>query len=229
LAKKPFFSEREVRLARSFIKAIGGNASNGYLLLAVIAWQRAMTKSRDTFWKSLSRYSSVAAGQRLAARLKTRSMQDSKHYRGVLASLRRGGKASGFVEQARDFMLSVQLSAWDRKHYGYKPYEAGYWEEYTVWEYGRGLVTKRRWIEEQKEYDPLAVIWSKLTGHNIPKRYFIDRTVTRTVTPPKPKREPPRQPRSLVHVLPTPDYIGPYSARAFYDARPHLGSFLLPD
>ena len=37
-----------------------------------------------------------------------------------------------------------------------------------------------------------------------------------------------QQPRSLLHVLPQPDYLEPYAARDFYADRKHLGDFTLP-
>jgi hypothetical protein len=223
-----YYSEREVRLARSFIKATGGNATNGYLLLAVIAWQRAMTRSHDTFYKSLSKYAAVQAGQLLAARLKRKTQLDAKHYQGILASLRR--HASGdvaTVKQARDFMLSIQLSEWDKEHYGYKAeVREGYWKKVWTEVDGKGYF-KDTWFPPTPEYNPLAIIWQKMTGHNIPKQYFVDKGVT--VIQPKAKPPPPRQPRSLIHVLPKPDYIQPYGARTFYEARPHLGQYVLPE
>lgn len=231
MAKKPYFSEREVRLARSFIHAIGGNEKNGYLLLAVIAWQRAMGKNHETFWKSLSRYNAYTAGQKLAAKLKQRIQLDGKHFKGILAALRRNGKSAGYVEQARDFMVAIEQSNWDRQHYGYKAYEAGHWKTEQVWHqtgWASGYwETKVTWVPEQQEYDPLAITWAKLTGHNIPKAYFQD---SYTVMPTQPKqRDPHQQPRSLVHVQGAPNYIQPYAARDFYQQRPHLGANILPE
>lgn len=217
-----YFSEREVRLARSFLKAIKGNESNGYLLLAVIAWQRHMNKQGETFFKSLSKYSAKEAGIRLAKKLISRAGLDAKHFKGVLSSLRRtDDRASKQVTQARDFMLSLQLSAWTSTHYGYKAYKAGYWKTYSIPVHP---YTATVWIPEQQEYDPLANTWQTLTGHTIPKAYFIDGTTTVTTNPkqPDPPPPPPRQPRALIHVQPTPDYIGPYAAARFYDQRKHL-------
>lgn len=226
---KPFFSEREVRLARSFLKAIHGNEANGYLLLAVIAWQRAMTKGHETFFKSLLKYSAFTAGKLLAKKLLARTQLTPKQFAGILAALRRPAKGSANqITQARDFMLGVEQSSWDPKHYGYVSYVPGHWEDKWV-DTGRGYPEKKTvWVPEVQEVDPLAIIWSKLTGHNIPKAYFIDRA-GQTVKPPQVVKEPPRQPRSLAHVLPAPDYIGPYAARTFYEARPHLGANILPE
>lgn len=229
---KSFFSEREVRLARSFIHAIGGNEKNGYLLLAVIAWQRAMSKGHETFWKSLSKYSAFRAGQLLAAKLKRKAQLDHKSYGSILTALRRGGKDSGYADQARDFLRALSLSKWDKDHYGYKAYAQGHWDHKQVWHQtsasGSGYwEDKWTWVPEQQEEDPLQVLWAKLTGHNIPKKYFVDTVKTPATKTPKP--DPHRQPRSLTHVLPTPDYIGPYAARTFYEARPHLGANVLPD
>jgi hypothetical protein len=240
VAKKPFFSEREVRLARSFIKAIKGNESNGYLLLAVVAWQRAMTKSHDAFFKSLTKYSSVSAGRLLAQRLLRKGQLTPKQFKGVIAALRRNvgtaaKNAAAQVEQARDFMLGIEQSNWDPKHYGYVAFEEAHWGSKKVWHAlgatpGYGYwETQMVWVPEVQEVDPLAMIWSGLTGHNIPKQYFVDKAGA--VIQPKPvvTKEPPRQPRSLAHVLPKPDYIGPYAARTFYEARPHLGANVLED
>lgn len=232
MASKPFFSEREVRLARSFIKAIHGNPNNGYLLLAVIAWQRAMTKSHDAFFKSLSKYSSTVAGSKLAAKLVARANLDSKHYVGVLKSLRNTPKEAGYASQARDFILAISQSKWDKNHYGYKPYVEGHWETKMVYNPQYGEPTPQQvWVPTQEEVNPLEQSWAKLTGHNIPKAYFVDAAgSTTTVTPPPPPPKP-RQPRSLVHVLPEPDYIRPYGAANFYSGRPHLGDprNILPD
>lgn len=221
-----YFSEREVRLARSFIKAIGGNQTNGYLLLAVIAWQRAMTKSHETFWKSLSKYTPVRAGQLLANRLARKATLLPGQYKGLFQALRRSAKTqSGQVMQARDFMLIIQKSNWNKDHYGYKPYKAGYW---LTRELPNGK-TETIWVAEQQEYDPLAIIWSKLTGHNIPKAYFVDGTTTSTPVQPKAPKPRPQQPRSLLHVQPEPNYLQPYAARHFYEARAHLGNNVLRD
>lgn len=220
---KPFFSEREVRLARSFIKAIHGNEKNGYLLLAVIAWQRAMSKSHDTFWKSLTKYTAFRAGQLLAKKLALRSALDHKGYVGVIKSLRLSGTSANV---ARNFIAAIEASKWDRKHFGYVAHRDGHWLT-------RELPSGKKetiWVPEIKEQDPLLISWMKLTGHNIPKQYFVDKVYTPPPPiQPKPKPAPPQQPRSLVHVLPEPDYISPYGARVFYESRRHLGDNVLPE
>lgn len=214
------FSEREVRMARSFIKAIKGNESNGYLLLAVITWQRFMARGSEAFFKSLSKYTAFEAGRRLAAKLAQKAKLDPKSYGAVLKTLRRGAKSSSAtVTQARDFMIAISLSKWDKDKYGYKPYAAGKWVSYSIPVYPY-YATK--WVPEQQEEDPLAKAWAKLTGKTIPKQFFIDKVITVT-KPPKPRPEPPRQPRSLLHVRERPDYLLPYAAAGFYEARRHLG------
>jgi len=212
-----YYSEREVRMARSFIKAIKGNQSNGYLLLAVIAWQRHMSKGSEAFFKSLSKYTAFEAGRRLAAKLISNVNLDKKHYVGVLASLRR--TSGGSVKQARDFMVAIQLSKWDKNKYGYKPFAEGHWETYTI---SLPPFKIDKWVPEQQEHDPLAITWAKLTGQNIPKQFFIDKVITVTTPAPKPKPAPPRQPRSLLHVANPADYLLPYAASTFYAGRIHL-------
>jgi hypothetical protein len=225
---KPKVTQREVRLARSFLKAIGGSQTNTYLLLAVIAWQRAMAKAHDAFWKSLARYTASAAGFRLAQKLKARVKADGHHYVGVLQALRRAAKGdSALARQAVDFILALDKSKWDKKHYGYVPYVAGHYV--TTWEdTGRGYPEQVSvWVPDQQENNPLAVAWAALTNNpGIPAAWYTD-----TVTTKKTRTIPPRpsQPRSLMHVLPRVAYIQPYEAQRFYDAKPHYGDNLLID
>jgi hypothetical protein len=225
---KPKVTQREVRLARSFLRAIGGSQTNTYLLLAVIAWQRAMGKAHDAFWKSLARYSASAAGIRLAAKLKSRVAADKHHYVGVLQALRRASKGdSALARQAVDFILALDKSKWDKKHYGYTPFVAGHEETYTTYGPHGSSQTNTVWVPDQQENNPLALAWAALTNNpGIPAAWYTD-----TVTTKKTRTIPPRpsQPRSLMHVLPRVPYIQPYEAQRFYDAKPHYGDNLLID
>jgi len=224
---KPKATEREVRLARSFLKSIGGNQTNTYLLLAVIAWLRAMSKEHDPFFKTLSHYSAYAAGAKLAAKLKARVSNDKRNYTGVLASLRRAAKGdTALATQAVDFILAIEGSKWSRSHYGYLPYVEGHYATTTEWKYGYGLVTKTTYVPTQYESDPLRQAWAKLTNHpNIPNAWYTDTVTTKQakVVPPRPS-----QPRSLLHLRPTTDYIQPYASRRFYESKPHSGDTVLP-
>lgn len=226
---KPKVTEREVRLARSFLKTVNGNQTNTYLLLAVIAWMRAMAKAHDPYWKSLSKYSAVQAGVLLARKLVARAKADGHNYKGVIASLRHAAKGDkGLASQALDFLAAIELSKWDRKHYGYVPYVEGHFEQVPVYgKPGQVIGYNDVWVPTQYEQDPLAQAWAKLTDHpGIPTKWYTDTVITtRTrVIPPRPQ-----QPRSLLHVLPTVAYIQPYEAQRFYDAKPHYGSNVLTD
>src|SRR5689334_9815917 len=119
---KPKVTEKEVRAARAFLHYLHGNESNTYLLLAVISWLRALTKAHDPFWKQLGRLSASAQGIALAKKLAARVKADPHNYGAIIKRLQtQERKASGLVDQAKDFMLSIEKSPWARgTYYGYK-------------------------------------------------------------------------------------------------------------
>jgi len=221
---KVVVTEREVRMARAFLAAIGGNAGNGYLLLAVIAWARLMGKAKDPFWKSLSKLTPQRAGALLAARLKKLIAQHPSQYQGMLKALRnKPTSASGMVTQAKSFMLGIEKSGYDNDHYGYREATEGYWTYVTG---GRPGDDEYVWVPARQEVDPMLQQWSALTGHPIPPKWFQD--ASQAQQPPKPKPPLPQQPRGLEHVLPKTDYILPYAAERFYEQRSHIGANILP-
>lgn len=225
---KPKVTEKEVRAARAFLHYLHGNESNTYLLLAVISWLRALTKAHDPFWKQLGRLSASAQGIALAKKLAARVKADPHNYGAIIKRLQtQERKASGLVDQAKDFMLSIEKSPWARgTYYGYKAAVEGHWETQQTGEKDDGRpIFGTVWVPPTPENDPLTLAWYKLTDHpNIPSKWFVDTVTTKKVvtTPPRPS-----QPRSLMHVLPTVDYIKPYAARNFYHEKPHYGENLV--
>lgn len=228
---KVLVTEREVRLARAFLHAIGGDEKNGYLLLAIIAWGRLMAKAHDTFWKALSHLTPSVAGVRLAKKLRANEHKYPGQYRGLTALLkRRGGNADRQVEAATSFMLIIETSKWDKNHYGFKEEKAGHYDyipgRYDQ-RYAEYIPGHWVWTPAITPQDPMYDVWATLTGGTIPNKWYTDpvKTVVQKATPPRPS-----QPRSLQHVLPRPEYIQPYAAKHFYDERPHQGDFVLdPD
>lgn len=223
---KVLVKEREVRLARAFLHAIGGDEKNGYLLLAIIAWGRLMTKAKDPFWKSLAHLSPAVAGVRLAAKLRARMHKYPSQYKHLAAVLkRRGGNGDRQAEAATSFMLIIETSKWDKNHYGFREGKDGHWD--YVYHYDSDIgVGGYQWVWTPAitPSDPMYTVWAKLTGGTIPNKWFTDpvkTTVTKTI-PPRPS-----QPRSLQHVLPQPNYIQPYASQHFYEERPHVGDFVL--
>lgn len=206
--RKLLLTERQVRFARAFLHAIHANESNGYLILAVVAWLK-LDKDVQHFYH----FGSYTAGaQALARVLLYNPRRRQKGYRAVVAALRGSRKdqknekgkviaGSGNALQARDFLTALAMSKFERSHYG-----SADGNELT------NLLMKK---------------WYHLTGGApIPDAWFID--YVKTKQPAKAAKEPPRQPRSLVHVLPKPDYLQPYAARIFYEERPHENTFVLP-
>lgn len=220
---KVVVTEREVRLARAFLHAMQADETNGYLLLAIIAWGRAMTLAKDPFWKSLVHATAQYAGQALAKRLRAKMHAHPSEYKGLNALLkRRGSKQESQVEVAQGFLLVLETSNYDKKHYGYVEGKDGYYT--TVYEPSSGQ-TKYVWVPPIMAEDPLAKAWQSITGHPIPPAWFNDPSQATKVIPPVPR---PSQPRSLRHVLPQPNYIQPYAVQKFYDERPHGTDYVLP-
>lgn len=224
--QKPKVTEREVRMARAFLAAIGGNQSNGYLLLAVIAWARAMRRGHDSFWRGLRRFTPQQAGARLAAHLRARL--SGRQERGVLRALRDRSASAG---QGQLFLTRLARSDYDRHHYGFVAHKDSYMETKVTWIYDGGGAPRKHteyiWHAEVVGQNPLVDSWRTLFGAHMKKSWFADTIVKTTPARTVVKRYPP-QPRSLMHVQPKPDYIQPYAARIFYEARAHTDAYILP-
>lgn len=232
---KPKITHREFLIARAFLKRIGGNVQNTYLLLAIVAWTRAMGKAHDAFWSSLKHASASAAGERLAKRLlaKAGAGKYAGEYKAIIKRLRQqlGGssKKAGAAQasQAADFLLGIERSHYDKSHYGKQDFVAGHYVT-TSRPLPNGTTQYETvWVPDVAAADPLWDAYAKLTDHpGIPDSWWVTTTHT-TIT----KTEPPRphQPRSLLHVLPSVGYIQPYAASIFYSAKPHYGDNLLLD
>lgn len=225
--------EQEVRFARAFLHALHANETNGYLLLAVIAWMRSesgtkyignnplnLRPGKDIApWASGSRKGSVGyfatfrtlddAAKATAARL-LKAGNDYRGYALVVKAAQRASSGGGQVTQAVDFMNALALSKWSAGHYGtyFLVYDPHIDEYKHKWDLSRNGIIK---------------VWVGLTGMKIPPSWFTD-VVQPPKPPPPPRPKPPRpsQPRSLQHVNPKGEYIDPYAAQRFYRERPHL-------
>lgn len=208
MARQLLVTEKQVRFAREFLRAINGNQNNGYLLLAVIAWLKLDKDVRHFFG-----FSDYKAGARALARvLLFNPNAKKKGYRTIVAALRGSRKdqrdengkliaGSGAALQARDFLAALAVSRFSKSHYGS--------------------------IDGNEATNRLIKKWVHLTtGKALPDQWFID-TIT-VKRPPKQKKEPPRQPRATLNVMPRPEYLQPYAARSFYEDRPHEAEYILP-
>lgn len=229
--KKPKITKREFLIAQAFLKGAGGNKQNTYLILAVVAWLRAMNKSHDPYWKSLKNLTAGAVGARLAKRLlnKAKAGVGKADYKAIIKRLREQHKTgNGMASQAADFILGISKSKWDKNNYGYVPAKDGHWAKEWV---GVGLwgYYKDVWVPATETKNPLFEAYAALTNNpNIPNSWWIITTpVTTTKTTVIPPR--PQQPRSLLHVRPERDYIEPYAVSRWYEAKPHYGDNVLLD
>lgn len=222
---KPKVTEREVRFARSFLKNIGGNQANGYLLLAVIAWLRTGLRMHDKFMVTLKKYSANEAGRRLAAKLRARIKAHPIEYKGLLKRIHGAPKGDvGQYTQAKDFLMSLALSSWDKGHYGYQPAVPEHIVRRELPNGSFETITVPAVAERPPKF---LALFDSLLGVKIPDKWFVD-TIQPAHTVTKVKKQPPSQPRSLLHAFPAPQYIMPYAARIFYDAKPHIGNYVLP-
>ena len=209
--------EKEVRWARAFLHALHGNEQNGYLLFAIIAWMRGeagpWSKNNPLGLKAGNRLMSfpsyTASAQYAAKRLLAKGKDD---YRLIVRKLQATPvKEALQIEQARNFLYSLALSSWDPQHYGML--QQVY--DYNIHAYRTSLdpaaVDKNR----------LLAIWYALTGTHIPKDWFVDQVRT------APAKKRPSQPDSHAGGVPRAEYLDPYAAQRFYEARRHAADDLL--
>lgn len=232
--------EREVRFARALLHALHANETNGYLLLAIIAWVRGESGAS---WKGNNPLNLKLGGRRLtfrtyaaAATATARFLAHSKKadMRLITRIARRSAHStSEQVAQARDVLMAVALSSWGGpKHYGLAQWidPAGHWalegddSRDRVWFDPPG-----HWVMgTDPTKNQLLAVWVAMTGQSIPRSWFVD-TLPPPPPPPAPK-QPFRQDRTLENRFPKGDYIEPYHSREFYEARQHQqDQVLLPD
>ena len=220
----------ETTFAQAFIKQLGGDINNVYLITAVVAWMRQESGGLskvvgnnpfnlrpgrdDARFRSGTRkskkgngtfsvYASLAKGAQAAANRLISAGSDYRGYDAIVAAAR--GKYSQRVEdqqkQARDFLKGVAMSKWDASHYG-------------------AIIHQK--IEDgryediyQESWNHLIKVWQNIPGVN---------WVPVAVKPPPVKQPPKPPPRPAVQLAINPalgvgNYIKPYAARTFYEQR----------
>lgn len=222
MASKPTTTQKEVSFASSVLKYLGVKdpAANLYLILAIVAWVRSESGKTYLGNNPLNiRNSPFASGYRqtrnhnghfaifanldVAAKASASFLMKNKGvgYEPIIAAAKRtGGTEEQKVNQARDFLTAIAMSKWSSDHYGAAD----------------GNVTTNK----------LIAVWASLTGHPIPREWLV----TTKPTPPSPKPKPPVQPpgNAFIGSGVRHEYVDPYAARNFYEARKHSGDFLLP-
>lgn len=214
---KPKVTEKEVRFARSFLKYGKFNETNTYLLLAVIAWMRS--ESGQTYLGNNPfniRKSRFAIGYR--------KTQNGNGSFAIFKNLDVAAKATvAFLsENAKFGNYGPILASGRRGADNDKEAQSQAIDFLTAIAMSKWSSTHYGAADGNVTNNKLIKVWAGLTGTTIPSSWFKD-----TVKVVK-KRIIPRQPRSLQHVLPDPGYLQPYAAASFYEARPHIGQFVLP-
>jgi hypothetical protein len=228
----------EVAFALNLLNNLHANSGNVYLLLAVIAWMRAggrvignnplglapgpddqryrsgqrvtgrttmIRRSRGrnirvTVTAYASTYRNLAVAAMASANRLLRAQTGYNGYALIVRSAQRKAKETPTDQQQQglDFLAAIALSNWDKNHYGTSGAGASY------------DVARNRLVQ----------IWASLLGHpvNLPV----------AATPPPASVAPPAQPAAPVpaepdrlNKVPRRDYIEPYAAQAFYEAKRH--------
>lgn len=214
MAERRRLSRREVSLAKMFLRAVGANANDGSLVLAIAAWVHVNWRGYSNIrghnpfmtriaWQGQGRYGAGTFKYKGQAYVKYRSLGDAVRHAAFifrsshkysylrdltmgLRALRRGG-GSGAV----DFLTALALSGWSVTHFGLG------WQDLQ-----RNAATT---------VNPLLRAYSRST-------YVLPPTVQPAPKPSRPMPKP-KPPRALVNDIPKRDYIQPYQALRWYEAR----------
>jgi hypothetical protein len=204
MAKKGIATVKERRFAEAFLKHIGADVSNVFLVTAVIAWMRRESGKtyigNNVFNIRHSKYETGfrigkngrfatfktldLAAKATAALLLSAKPGDYRGYDKVVKALRRANDQTqkGMQQQALDFLTALAMSKWSATHYGAPHGEP--------------------WLNK------LVAVWSTILG--LPPL---------PAEPVKPPRRRPVPPRDLdTNLLPA-GFIDPYEARGFYNDR----------
>jgi hypothetical protein len=206
MSAKHTASVKERRFAEAFLKFMGSDAKNVYLVTAVIAWMRQESGSNyignnvfnlrpgkdDAKFRSgvrkskngngyFSVYPSLEAAAKATANRLISAGHDYRGYDKIVAAVRRAsdGSAKDQQEQGLDFLTAVAMSKWDASHYGSPNGDA--WSNHLV------------------------AVWATITG--------LPALPAEKVKQPKPR---PSAPRDLNTNLLPGQFIDPYEIRRFY-------------
>ena len=242
MAKKPKVSAKETAFAESFLKYAGVKdpRANVYLILAVIAWMRQESgglsrvignnpfnirsspfaigyrqtrngNGRFAIFKNLD------AGARAAVALLKSDGKDG--WRGYGLILRAAVRSAGNKEadkqgQAIDFLNAIALSKWDAAHYGTQHKVTSYT---IVNGKKRPGSTKKVWYTGNAftQHNHLVQVWAALTGATI----NFPAPKVKQEPPPQPPKPKPVQLEGRLYAFPIPEYIQPYEAFGWYEAR----------
>jgi len=215
----------ETTFAQAFIKQLGGDINNVYLITAVVAWMRQESGGLskvvgnnpfnlrpgrdDARFRSGTRkskkgngtfsvYASLAKGAQAAANRLVKAGNDYRGY-GAIVKAARGNYSQDIRDQqlqARDFLKAVAMSKWDASHYGAIIHQPIGDGRYE------GIY--------HEPFNNLIRVWKSITG--------VNWAPVKNPTPPAPRQRPKPQ-ASLSMFLPKGHYIMPYAARIFFEQR----------
>jgi hypothetical protein len=211
----------ELTFAYRLLQALGGNTTNMYLILAIVAWVRRESGQKyignnplnlrpgkdDAKWRSGIRQGRVGkfsvyanltdAAKATANRLLT--VGAFAGYKPIILAMRRAATtAADQQKQAVDVLHYIAMSKWSSDHYGYGKTPDPNMSETDMWAKNK-----------------IIALWQSLTNEwgskvTLPKDAPIQ---------PKPNAPVPKQPRSLAHTIPTRDYLLGFQAYTFYVSR----------
>lgn len=208
---------KEMTFAYYFLKRLGANMNNPYLITAVVAWLRAEVGYNLKFMHNMNnplniRHSPFANGYRhaghngvfatfatlqkgayAAADLLKSAGHDYRGYWLIIAAAVHDSKGVKDQQaQARDFLEAIALSKWDSGHYSLPK------NQQTLATY-------------QESNNRLFKVWLTITGNLPVIKVMPDHPAKRSLPKPRP-------PRSLNPPSATSNYIDPFEAQGFYKA-----------
>jgi hypothetical protein len=201
-------SAAEVRLAKQFLKAVGANPNNGQLILAVAAWVHVNFKSLANV-RGHNPFL-VRAGIAGASKYGQGTFQ----YKGVwyvkyrsIAEAIKGAAYIFKVSKGNQFLPGIYATLQALKHGRAVDFLAGLASsDWSSTHYGLSDADVEK--NAGTTVNPLLRAYSNST-------YVLP---TRTVTPPKPPPAP-KPVRFMVNDVPRREYIQPYHALHWYEAR----------
>jgi hypothetical protein len=140
------------------------------------------------------------------------------------------GGREGFTRMLKKgYVASLSVRSWSLP----KAYQFGYRGNHQVsvfYKSGKYFIMNPLQVEGSAlmeiNYNNLVFAANGLLGDRLMHAVFIKAgTQARKVVQ---KKQIPRQPRALQHVIPDPHYIKPYASATFYDERRHQGSYVIP-
>lgn len=219
----------ELRFAYRLLQALGGNTTNMYLILAIVAWVRRESGSRyignnplnlrpgadDLKYRSDTRVSAGNGRFSVYANLTDAAKASANRLRSVGAWAGYGKIIKAAQRQMPSGLSKAERDAWLQKQARDFLYNVAL-SKWSSSHYGYGKKPDPNMTEEDLfNKNKIIGVWVGIVNEWGSK---ITLPKDSPIQPDKPVPVP-KQPRTLAHVVPTRAYLLPYMAYQFYTSR----------